>query len=245
MIRVSELRKAAPRYLEIADILQSEIGRGLYQLDERLPSEVQLCGRFRENRYTIRQALDILLHTGVIRSHQGKGHYVCKKPLDLQYTITPSTRYSHVMQGLGCKPQARLLHQERQKAPAAVAEALRLDADEDVYRLEILRYADSVPLTWNMTWLPVRFVPDLMEHTDSLGSLYELLEVRYGLRLHRIWSTFQATYPTALVAGYLQISPNTNLLQIESVMRDDDHRLVEYTSAKYRGDLCRVSIQFE
>ncbi|WP_407946336.1 GntR family transcriptional regulator [Paenibacillus alkaliterrae] len=46
-----------------------------YKLNERLPLEAQLYSRFRENRYTIRQALDILLYKGVIRSHQGKGYY--------------------------------------------------------------------------------------------------------------------------------------------------------------------------
>ncbi|WP_127578984.1 phosphonate metabolism transcriptional regulator PhnF [Paenibacillus koleovorans] len=245
MIRESTSRRATPRYLEIADIIQSEIEEGMYRLDDRLPSEAQLCGRFRENRYTIRQALNILLHTGVIRSNQGKGHFVCEKPLDIQYTITPSTRYSNVIAHLGCTPLAKLLRQEQLPAPETVAKALQLSTDEEVYRLEILRFADSVPLTWNVTWLPVKRFPGLLQHTAALGSLYAMLEQMYGVKLHRIWSTFQATYPTAMEASHLHISANTNLLHIESLMRDDDHQLVEYTSAKYRGDLCRVSIQFE
>ncbi len=245
MMRESDIQKATPRYLEIADTLQTEIGKGIYKRDERLPSEAQLCNRFRENRYTIRQALDILLHTGVIRSHQGKGHYVCEKPLDLQYTITPSMRYSNVIALLGCTPMSKLLRQEKLIPPRVIAAGLQLNPDEEAFRLEILRYADSIPLTWNITWLPVKYFPELLTNTHSLGSLYEMLEGVYDVQLHRIWSTFQATYPTAEEARYLQISPNTNLLHIESVMRDGDMRLVEYTSAKYRGDLCRVSIQFE
>jgi GntR family transcriptional regulator len=244
-MREPDLQDATPRYLEIADVLQTEIVGGIYKLEERLPSEAQLCSRFRENRYTIRQALDILLHTGVIRSHQGKGHYVCEKPLNLRYTITPNMRFSNVITLLGCTPKAKLLKQEKLIPPEEIVKALNLRPEEEAFRLEILRYADSVPLTWNVTWLPVKYFPELSDHTRSLGSLYAMLEGVYGIQLHRIWSTFQATYPTAMEASYLKVPPNTNLLHIESVMRDGDHRLVEYTSAKYRGDLCRVSIQFE
>jgi GntR family transcriptional regulator len=245
MMQESGLQDATPRYLEIADVLQTEIVKGSYKLDERLPSEAQLCSRFRENRYTIRQALELLMHSGVIRSHQGKGHYVCEKPLNLQYTITPNTRFSNEITLLGCTPKAKLLTQEKLVPPEEIAAALKLGPFDEAYRLEILRYADSVPLAWNVTWLPCKYFPGLLDHTRCLGSLYAMLEGVYGLQLHRIWSTFQATYPTAMEASYLKVPPNTNLLHIESVMRDGDMRLVEYTSAKYRGDLCRVSIEFE
>ncbi|MDF2958765.1 MAG: GntR family transcriptional regulator [Paenibacillus sp.] len=239
-----DLHEATPRYVEIADILQAEIEKGRYRSGEKFSSESELCKRFRENRYTVRQALDLLVHTGVIRSHQGKGYYVCEKPLDIQYTITPAMRFSHVIRLLGCKPSAKLLDQEKLVPPEAVRKALELEEGEEAFRLEILRYADGIPLTWNVTWMPVKFFPELLDHTEALNSLYTLLEEVYDVQLERIWSTFQATYPTAREARYLQISPNTNLLHIESVMRDGKQRLVEYTSAKYRGDLCRVSIQF-
>lgn len=245
MRQKSDLQDVPARYLEIADILHHEIVNGSYTLHERLPSEAQLCSRFRENRYTIRQALDVLLHKGVIRSHQGKGHYVCEKPLNLQYTITPNTRFSNEITLMGCTPKAKLLKQEKLIPPEEIAAALKLDPLDEVYRLEILRYADSIPLAWNVTWLPDKFFPDLLNHTRCLGSLYAMLENVYGMQLHRILSTFQAAYPTALEASYLKIPPNANLLHIESVMRDSEMRLVEFTSAKYRGDLCRVSIELE
>jgi DNA-binding GntR family transcriptional regulator len=181
---------------------------------------------------------------GVIRSHQGKGYYVCEKPLDIRYTITPAMRFSDVMRKLGCTPSARLIRQEKAVPPEHVASALRMDAADQAYRLEILRYADGIPLSWNVTWLPETFVPGLDVHLEPFHSLYATLESVYRMQMTRLWSTFQAAYPSAQEAGALHISPNTNLLHIESVMRDEEGRLVEFTSAKYRGDLCQVSIHF-
>ncbi|WP_248927627.1 GntR family transcriptional regulator [Paenibacillus hamazuiensis] len=239
-----EGRKQIARHVLIADTLQSEIDEGLYRVGQRLPSEAEICSRFKENRYTVRQALDLLVNTGVVRSHQGKGHYVCEKPLDIEYTITPGMRFSDVISRLGCKPGAQVLSQRVCAPPPPIAHHLALVEGEHAYRLEILRFADDIPLSWNITWLPERYFPQLLRHTETFVSLYGLLYEHYGTRLQRLWSTFQAIYPNARETLYLRVSPNTNLLHIESLMRDQHGRPVEYTSAKYRGDLCKVSIHF-
>src|SRR5690606_38345986 len=105
-------------------------------------------------------------------------------------------------------------------------------------------YANRIPLTYNVTWLPVSAFTDLLTHLEPMHSLYAIFESRYGVTPVRMKSSFRATFPSALEAGYLHIPQNQNVLHIESVMRDDGGRLVEYTSAKYRGDLCCISIEF-
>lgn len=237
--------QSIPKYVWIADRLQAEIETGKYRQGRRLPSEAELCRRFNENRYTIRQALELLVHAGLIRAEQGKGHFVCEKPLDIQYVITPGTRFSKVISQLGCQPGAILLNQEECCPPPHVAQHLQLAEHDPVYRLEILRLADDVPLAWNETWLPAVYFPGLLQHTNPFHSLYDLLENIYHIRMHRIRSYFQAKFPTAREVMYLEVSPNTSLLHIESVVQDDQFRRVEFTTAKYRGDLCKVAIRFD
>ncbi|MBO7745879.1 phosphonate metabolism transcriptional regulator PhnF [Paenibacillus sp. MWE-103] len=234
-----------PEYHIIADKLLAEIREGLYSEDGRMPSEQVLGRRFRANRYTIRQSLDLLVLTGVLRPHQGKGYFLCEKPLDIQYTITPAMRFSDVIRRLGRRPEAKLLSRDRLAAPRDIADALGLTEGDPVYRLQILRLADDVPLSWNETWLPGLYFPELLDTVERMTSLYALLEQHYDMRLYRMQSTFRSGNPTLAEASMLQISPNTSILHIESVMRDQHGRRVELTSAKYRGDLCKVSIQFE
>ncbi|WP_373232400.1 GntR family transcriptional regulator [Cohnella sp.] len=232
-------------YLVIAEILQKEIDSGVYNIGEPLPSEAELSRRFKVNRYMIRHSLNFMNKKGVIRSFQGKGHYVCEKPMEIQYTITPAMCFTDVMLQLGCKPNAKLLKGEESLPPEPIAKMLRMAPDEMGIRLEILRYADGIPLAWNETWLPMKYFQNFLDKYTSFTSLYALLREEYQMQLKRIWSTFEASYPSSEEALHLQISPNTSLLHIASVMRDQDYRIIEYTSAKYRGDLCRVSIQFE
>jgi GntR family transcriptional regulator len=242
---IDKSAQAVSPYLAIADILQKEIDSGQYMIGGPLPSEAELNRRFKVNRYTIRHALDFMNKKGVIRSQQGKGHYVCEKPMDIQYTITQAMCFTDVMTQLGCKPSAKVLKSEVSIPPERIAQLLNMAPNEKGIRLEILRYADGIPLAWNETWLPEAYFPQFPMQTATFKSLYALLREGYQVELARIWSTFEAIYPNSTEVTHLKISPNTTLLHIESVMRDQNQRLLEYTSAKYRGDLCRVSIQFE
>lgn len=65
--------------------LKQRILDGLYEKDQRLPSEKTLCDEFSVSRPTISKALAKLRETGLISSTQGSGHYVC-----LQHMESPS-----------------------------------------------------------------------------------------------------------------------------------------------------------
>ncbi|MDI3508275.1 MAG: GntR family transcriptional regulator [Clostridiales bacterium] len=233
-----------PEYLKIADILQEEIISS-YRPGDRLPSEYMLCTRFNASRYIVRQAMTRLTQVGLIKPHQGVGYFVNNKPLDIRYAITPVTQFSQIVRDLGHVPGAKLIHKEEALAPTYIVEAFHMKTPEKVYKLEIIRYVDDVPLAYNTTWLPAMYFDGLLKETENFTSLYTILRDKYKVNPLRMNSVIQSIAPYARDAQYLNISPNTPLLQIESLVKDEKNRYIEYTVAKYRGDLCRVSIEFE
>lgn len=232
-------------FLEIVDHLHTEIREGKFKAGERIPSESQLCKEYQVNHYVVRQALDQLMKFGLIYPAQGKGYFVCEKPLMLQYTFTHETHFSDIIESQGMKPLYRCLNHERTVAPMRIAEILEIEPAEQVHRLEIIRYADDIPLTWHEAWLPYRYFPDLERHLDQYPSTYAILSKAYGVQRVRKWVKVQTGYPTALEMQHLQILLNTPLLLIEGVFRDTEHRIIEYTSAKYRGDMFQAFFKFE
>lgn len=231
-----------PEYLKIADTLQEEI-TNIYRPGDKLPSEYTLSGRFNVSRYVIRQALTRLAQVGLITSHQGIGYFVSGKPLEISYTVTPVTQFSKIIKGLGRTPGALLIDGEEVEAPFHVADMLNIKTGDKVFRLDIVRSADNVPLTYNITWLPSAYFPNLLEEVQNLVSLYAILRDKYNVSPIRMNSAIRSVFPYARDAKYLNISPNTPILQIESLVKDEDDRYIEYTVARYRGDLCSVSIE--
>ncbi len=244
MQRGSESRGTLPVHAQIASVLQEEIRSKHHARGEKLPSEAQLCERFHVNRYTIRLALDRLIQSGLVRAHHGKGHFVNIQPLVINYPLSPVMRFSEAVRQNGCKPSSKLLSVLYGTTSELVAQQLGIDPATMTYRLDILRMADGIPVSLNETWIPAQRVPNLEHHLEPFDSLYSVLEKRYDITLQREFSTFESTYPTPQMMNQLNVTPNTTILRIESVTRDQNGERVEYTAAHYRGDLCRVSVSY-
>lgn len=69
-------------WVEIADELRREIGRGVYGPGDRLPSGNDLMNRFGVARQTVQNAIDQLRAEGLVLSVAGRGWYVSeRKPI--------------------------------------------------------------------------------------------------------------------------------------------------------------------
>jgi DNA-binding GntR family transcriptional regulator len=69
----------APLYSRVVAALRDEIATGRVAVGARLPSEEELCGRFRVSRHTVREALRKLREDGLVSSRQGAGTTVLRK----------------------------------------------------------------------------------------------------------------------------------------------------------------------
>lgn len=89
-----EIRKPVSiKTRQLADRLFAEILNGTYSFGTRLPAERLLSGQHGLSRNTVRQALGLLEHFGIIQRRVGSGSVVCYRPvqqIDPAATLTPS-----------------------------------------------------------------------------------------------------------------------------------------------------------
>lgn len=89
-----EIRKPVSiKTRQLADWLFAEILSGTYSFGTRLPAERLLSGQHGLSRNTVRQALGLLEHFGIIQRRVGSGSVVCYRPVqqvDPAATLTPS-----------------------------------------------------------------------------------------------------------------------------------------------------------
>ncbi|HMD83855.1 MAG TPA: GntR family transcriptional regulator [Terriglobia bacterium] len=77
--------KRDSKHQEIFAELQRAIGSGQYKEGDRLPSEVELVGRFGASRPTIARALQRLVQEGIVERRPGSGTYVRGRNPDEHY----------------------------------------------------------------------------------------------------------------------------------------------------------------
>jgi GntR family transcriptional regulator len=84
---------AHPKYQQIADRLRGQIGSGVLEPGERLPSEPDLATEYDASRNTVRLAIALLINQGLVVSRQGLGTFVVEptKPFTARSSVRPLT----------------------------------------------------------------------------------------------------------------------------------------------------------
>src|SRR5436190_1757837 len=78
-----------PAYLNVAQILRGRISGGSYCAEEFLPPERDLAVELQVSRQTVRQAIEVLRHEGVVVPEQGRGtRIVASAPLPPPTSLT-------------------------------------------------------------------------------------------------------------------------------------------------------------
>ncbi len=95
MNKVQSLPIAGRRSLVTAaiEILRSKVNDGSWQIGDRIPAEAELAEALRVGRNTIREAIRVLSHSGMLEVRQGDGTYV-RRAVDPAETIQRINRSS-------------------------------------------------------------------------------------------------------------------------------------------------------
>lgn len=223
-----------PYYQQLAGLLRAEISaRRVAGEVYQLPSENELAERHGLSRATVRHALDELAREGWIYTQKGVGSFAPARRVEQDVTALVSTTAD--MRRRGWSLVTRVLEVVLLPAPPHVADALELPEDDLVYKLRRLRVVDQTPLSVQTTYLPAALCPNLPEN-DLSGSLYQLLEGRYGLTLWTGSETLRARTATAEEAALLDMPAGAAVMYAERVTYGADGRAVEYLEAVWRGD---------
>ncbi|WP_456277343.1 GntR family transcriptional regulator [Bacillus sp. AK128] len=241
---MTKIREEPLQHLEIAEFLIHNIRSSVYEVDQKIPSENELCRQFNVNRHVVRQAIARITNLGWVTPLQGKGCYVNQIPKPILYVLSSQTRFSENMESQGIQHKSKLLDWKKGEPTPNEKEQLALQGNEFVYRLEILRYIDGKPISITTTVFPESEVPNLEEHFYKFHSLYGILLEHYQLRPIRSSSTFQASLPMMKDADFLEIPESIPIVQIESIMNHPSGHPIEYSVARVRGDMHKCLVEF-
>ena len=223
-----------PLYAQLKESLRADIIAGRLHAHEQLPSERELCTRFRVSRMTVRQALRDLTREGLIYSRAGKGTFASEPKIDQQ--LRALSGFSQDMQTRGNKPSSRVLEAKIEPAKEQLAHVLGIAPGAEVVLLTRVRLSDGLPLALETVHIPHALVPNLLRHDFARESLYAVLESEYGYRLTRAEQTIEAALARSRQAALLRLSAPAPVLVMERLTYTDQGVLIEHVHSIYRGD---------
>jgi GntR family transcriptional regulator len=224
---------------QIEDWLAGEIAVGALVPGDQLPTEHDLAAWFGVSRMTLRHALAELARRGLVTRTVGRHGGTFVAAPKLEQDLTTLAGFSEQLRRHGMVAGARVLTATERPAGPAAAKALQIGEQDPVYEVRRIRLADGRPIAVERSLFPAARFPGMLDHPLD-GSLYELLEVQYGLRPHRAREVMEPVLAGAREAEALGVPEGAPLMLVERTAYARSGEPLEYARDLFRGDRTRV-----
>lgn len=231
-----------PYYVQLLEILKTQIDKNHWPAGTLLPSEQELCDRYEVSRTVVRQALKELEFEGLIYRRKGKGTFV-SPPKISEGLIHKLTGFHQDMVERGHKPGTQVLDQKISPANEKVASYLEIPAKTAVVEIRRLRFTDEEPIQLVSSYLPFDLFPNLINVDLTNLSLYKFLENEYGVYPAHGRRYVEAVLSNEVEAELLNIKKGAPLLMLDSIVYSQSNQPIEYYHAVHRGDRSRFEIE--
>ncbi len=230
----------APLYRQLKAWLSHRMRTRAWPPGARLPSERQLSEDLRLSRATVRRAVEELVREEWLVKRHGRGTFVTAPKLEQR--LGRVRGFSENMRALGVSATSHVLHAELVAATDDVAARLELPLGSAVAEIARVRLADGEAVMVEVSRLNCDLTVGILAH-DLTGSLYDLLEREYRIRLRFGHETLEVRGADSWVAGALDTGTDAALLYTERVTRDEHGVAVEFTQRFARADRCRFRVE--
>lgn len=230
-----------PLYYQVEQILRERIKTGTYKPEDLIPTEAELQKEFSVSRATVRQAVLRLLADKLIIRRRGKGTVVAKPRIE--ESLPRLVSFTEEMRSQRHTPSTRSIRVEEVDMPGEMAHWAGVSRPERCILVERVRSSNGVAIAAFWSYLPVSL--GVTKEENFGGSLYQLLEEKYEIRLGKAEQIIFAESADTLVSRLLEIKKGSPVLIIERLLRSGDGRLVEYVRGVYRADRYQYRLTLE
>ena len=196
------------KQFRLADLLRSEISD--LATNDPIPGERALAERFGASRVTIRQALALLQDDGLIYTVHGAGSFVAPPRVTKQMKLLSFTQE---MKLKGLKASTQVISSELIEDDEHATDDF-IVVGEPAYRIERLRFGNSEPLSFEITYINQSIAPGLIDK-DLTKSLYHILETEYG---NEVFSADEHLVPVIIdsrIAKFMKIAEGSVAIRIQ------------------------------
>ena len=232
---------AAPRYVQIADLLRQRIARGTWAAGARLPSNEELMREFDVSRATIRQAVDVLARSGLVGARQGSGTFVTGEVRDDRWLRVETSLADLAEVYRDTKPELLTL------AEATVAPSLRPDDGTPApayFFMKRVHAHQGRPYCVISIYLDERVFRKHPERFRTETVIPILTKMR-NPAIAKARQTLTIGTAGLEVARHLGIASNAPVAEVRRVFNSADGAVIYLGEVTYRGDFIHLEMDLK
>lgn len=219
-----------PVYIKIEKYLRELIDSEKIKPGELLPSENQLSEKFNVTRMTVRSAFNNLVKQGYIIRKRGIGSIVLgNRVSDNMGTMESFTKE---MLRKGYEITTKLVSLLVVEANETIKNRLDLEIGENVWEIKRVRYANGEPVSYMVTYMPVKMFPNLKK--DDCMSLYNFIR-NNNYNIHTANRIIEAIISDEELIKLLELESEAPILHIEQVGILETGESFEYSHTYHYG----------
>lgn len=227
----------------LADDFIQQINEGKLEVNDKLPSENELCKKYKVSRTTVRNALSYLEKEGYIIKRQGKGSFVASPILVQKLSKTYSFAESIKKKGKEISTIVTFFEINYVTDPA-ILDALEASKKDEFYIFERFRIIENQPYLYEITYVPFSRVGVLTKGMLENSSFYKILDEKFNIQIDRAQEEFRAINSFKKISRYLDLDDDGAVLEIRRTAYTNSVP-IEYTISFARGDKYRYIVNME
>lgn len=231
-----------PLHAQIEENLRRLILKKEYKSgDKFLPKEVTMSKKLGVSRNTIRQAINKLVHEGLIERKKGVGTKVVSTKISTRLDNWIS--FTKEMRNQGIEVVNYLVKITLTNVKDEVLEALRLSKNQKIWKLEKIRGSKEAKYLYSVSYFHPRV--GITGDEDFVIPLYEILEQKHDIIVATSKEKLRAVKANQLIGSMLEIDENVAILKRERLVTDIGNRPVEYNIVYYHTDYFTYDIDIK
>lgn len=224
-------RSPIPLYLQIAETMRERIRKGVWQLDDVIPTLEELALEFGVARVTVRQAVQLLVQEGLLMPQRGKGTFVSAAPVQ-RHAVTLHTSLADLARSYEGTTPLMLSIDEHSAAPALAAGACL--ADEGYVRMRRVHSIEGSPYCLIDLYLRRSLFEKAPQAYRQQAVIPLLLQQKASIS--EAYQTMTVGQADSELAYLLRLPADSPVVHVERVFKDGEGVVSYFAHATYRGD---------
>ncbi len=223
-----------PLFEDIKDFIKKQIDDKVYDIGEKIPTEMELAKTFSTSRQTVNKALRDLVLDDIIERFPRSGSFVKEKIA--QSSILDLKNIADEIRERGNHYTNELVSLNKIKANERVAKVLHVVKDEEVYISQMIHKENGIPVRFDTRYIKPSAAQNYIKQSFRDMTPAEFL--KQNCPVQRVDNTIEAVIVSQEIQEYLDISKSEPCLRISRVVTSKDeiasYSKLYYPSSRYK-----------